>query len=191
MKKLLLFLSLVLTATTVSAQTIRKGDANNDKKVNRVDVLEVSDAIMGKPSERYNEKNADANSDDKVDAADIVVIVNMIKNDSENPILIVWKADGTKVDDKYVTWKCIFKPGFKNYIVNHFNNGMLVQVKGEVMPYAIDHERLVDGYSVIGQTINMASYPKSMLKQERKMIKESLENSNEKPNLQDHLTPDF
>ena len=96
MKKLFLFLSLVLTATTVSAQTIRKGDANNDKKVNRVDVLEVSDAIMGKPSERYNEKNADANSDDKVDAADIVVIVNMVKNDSENPILVVWKADGTK-----------------------------------------------------------------------------------------------
>ncbi len=36
MKKLLLFLSLVLTATIVSAQTIRKGDANNDKKINRL-----------------------------------------------------------------------------------------------------------------------------------------------------------
>ena len=97
MKKLLLFLSLVLTATIVSAQTIRKGDANNDKKINRLDVFEVSDAIMNKPSDKYNKTNADANSDDKVNAADIVVIVNMIKNDSENPILIVWKADGTKV----------------------------------------------------------------------------------------------
>ena len=96
MKRLLFFLSLVLTAATASAQDIIKGDANDDKKVSRLDVLEVSNAIMGNPSERYNEKNADANSDDKVDAADIVVIVNMVKNDSENPILVVWKADGTK-----------------------------------------------------------------------------------------------
>jgi hypothetical protein len=96
MKRLLLLLSLVLTVATASAQDIIKGDANNDKKVNRLDVLEVSDAIMGKPSNKYNAKNADANSDDKVNAADIVVIVNMVKNDSENPILVVWKADGTK-----------------------------------------------------------------------------------------------
>ena len=96
MKRLLFLLSLVLTAATASAQDIIKGDANNDKKVNRLDVLEVSDAIMGKPSNKYNAKNADANSDDKVNAADIVVIVNMVKNDSENPILVVWKADGAK-----------------------------------------------------------------------------------------------
>ena len=96
MKRLIFFLSLVLTAATASAQDIIKGDENNDKKVSRLDVLEVGDAIMGKPSERYNEKNADANRDNKVDAADIVVIVNMIKNDSEDPILVVWKADGTK-----------------------------------------------------------------------------------------------
>ena len=33
MKKLLVFLSFVLTAVTVSAQSIRKGDANNDNTV--------------------------------------------------------------------------------------------------------------------------------------------------------------
>ena len=96
MKRLIFFLSLVLTAATANAQTVRKGDANNDKTVDSKDVTEVSNAIMGKPSASYNEKNADANSDDKVNTADIVVIVNMIKNDSENPILVVWKADGTK-----------------------------------------------------------------------------------------------
>ena len=96
MKKIILSYLLVLVAAFAGAQEVIKGDANNDKKLSRLDVLEVSNAIMGNPSERYNEKNADANSDDKVDAADIVVIVNMIKNDSENPILVVWKADGTK-----------------------------------------------------------------------------------------------
>lgn len=101
------------------------------------------------------------------------------------------KKDGSRIDDRYITWKCIFKPYFKGYIVNHFNNGMLVQVKGEVMPYAIDHEKVVEGCSVIGQTINIASFPKSMIKQEAKMIKESLENTKEMPNLQEHMRPDF
>ena len=129
---------------------------------------------------------------------EVIGLVNTIKYMPDHCLVFIdefkkgyKKQDGTRVEDRYISWKCIFKPYFKKYINEHFSNGMLVQVKGEVMPYAIDHERLVDGYSVIGQTINMASYPKSMLKQERKMIKESLENSNEKPNLQDHLTPDF
>lgn len=129
---------------------------------------------------------------------EVIGLVNTIKYMADHCLVFIdefkkgyKKQDGTRVDDRYISWKCIFKPYFKKYINEHFSNGMLVQVKGEVMPYAIDHDRLVDGYSVIGQTINMASYPKSMLKQERRMIKESLENSDEKPNLQDHLTPDF
>lgn len=129
---------------------------------------------------------------------EVIGLVNTIKYMPDHCLVFIdefkkgyKKQDGTRVEDRYISWKCIFKPYFKKYINEHFSNGMLVQVKGEVMPYAIDHERLVEGYSVIGQTINMASYPKSMLKQERRMIKESLENSSERPNLQDHLTPDF
>ena len=129
---------------------------------------------------------------------EVIGLVNTIKYMPDHCLVFIdefkkgyKKQDGTRVEDRYISWKCIFKSYFKKYINEHFSNGMLVQVKGEVMPYAIDHDRLVDGYSVIGQTINMASYPKSMLKQERRMIKESLENSNEKPNLQNHLTPDF
>ena len=41
------------------------------------------------------------------------------------------KQDGTMVDDKYMSWKCIFKPYFKKFINDHFNQGMLVQVKGD------------------------------------------------------------
>ena len=96
MKKIILSYLLVLVAASAGAQEVVKGDANNDKKVTRLDVYEVENAIMGKPSSKYNEKNADANEDKTVNAADIVVIINMIKNDTENPILVVWKADGTK-----------------------------------------------------------------------------------------------
>lgn len=99
MKKLLVFLSFVLTAVTVSAQSIRKGDANNDNTVDSKDVTEVSNAIMGKPSANYNAKNADANRDDKVNAADVVVITNMVLDGTTNSggqRLVLLKKDGTK-----------------------------------------------------------------------------------------------
>lgn len=60
MKRILLSLMLVLAAFTVGAQEVIKGDANNDKKVTKLDVLEVSDAIMDRPSDHFNAKNADA-----------------------------------------------------------------------------------------------------------------------------------
>lgn len=101
------------------------------------------------------------------------------------------KKDGTIVDDKYLSWKCIFKPYFKKYINEQFNKGMLVQVKGEIMPYAIEKEHLVDGYSVIGQTINVASYPRASVKQEAKMIKDSQMHASETPDLEGFNAPDF
>lgn len=101
------------------------------------------------------------------------------------------KKDGTIVDDKYFSWKCVFKPYFKKYINEHFNTGMLVQVKGEITPYAIEKERLVNGYSIIGQCINIASFPRSSVQHEMKMIKESEMNSEEKPDIESYMQPDF
>lgn len=101
------------------------------------------------------------------------------------------KQDGTIVDDKYLSWKCIFKQGFAKYINKHFGDGMLVEVKGEIMPYAIEKDKLIDGYSVIAQTINVASYPKSAIKREIKMIKDSQSNADETPDLDGYITPDF
>ena len=101
------------------------------------------------------------------------------------------KSDGTIVDDKYYSWKIIFKGYFIKYLTSHFGRGMLVEVKGEVVPYSVDHGQLIDGYSVIGQTCNIFSYPRSDVKLERKIIKESQANSTELPNLEEHNLPDF
>lgn len=101
------------------------------------------------------------------------------------------RKDGTIVDDKYMSWKTIWKPYFKNYINTHFNDGMLVEVKGEILPYAIEHEKIIEGYSCIGQCLNVFSYPRSSVKQEQKMIKESQLHSTGIPNLDDYNQPDF
>ena len=101
------------------------------------------------------------------------------------------KTDGSVVDDKYLSWKCIFKQGLVKYINEHFNQGMLVEIKGEIMPYAIEKEHLVNGYSVISQTINVASYPRASVKQEAKMIKDSQMHARETPDLEGFNAPDF
>lgn len=101
------------------------------------------------------------------------------------------KSDGTRVEDKYLSWKCIFKQGLVKYISEHFGNGMVVEIKGEVLPYAIDHSVIVEGYSVIGQTMNMFSIPKTYLRQEKRMIVESQRHSDELPDLEEYNKPDF
>ncbi len=101
------------------------------------------------------------------------------------------KSNGEVVDDKYLSWKIIFKQGLVKYINNHFNNGMLVEIKGEVFPYAIDKETIVQGYSVIGQCMNLASYPRSTVKMEQNLVKESLLHGSEIPNIDEYKKPDF
>ena len=78
MKKICILPVLLLFVLTVQAQTVIKGDANNDKVVSLLDVIETSNAILGKPSANYNATNADVNGDKKVNAADIVSILNII-----------------------------------------------------------------------------------------------------------------
>jgi hypothetical protein len=101
------------------------------------------------------------------------------------------KKDGTIVADRYMQWKCIFKKGLVKYINDHFSNGMLVEVKGEVFPYAVEHDTTVDGYSVIGQTINMASFPRASARQEAAMIKDSQLHVNDVPDMEEYNKPDF
>lgn len=54
------------------------GDANVDGFVNVADIVEVTNAIDGRPSVRYNAKNADADGNNEVNKADIDAIVKII-----------------------------------------------------------------------------------------------------------------
>ena len=102
------------------------------------------------------------------------------------------KSDGTIVDDKYVSWKIIFKGYFIKYITSHFGKGMLVEVKGEVLPYAKDREgNLVDGYTILGKNIDRAAYQRTSTKVEKKIIKDSQIASDEQPDLDAYNQPDF
>lgn len=101
------------------------------------------------------------------------------------------KSDGTIVEDRYLSWKTVWKPYFKKYFNEHFTDGMLVEIKGDVLPFALNHEKIIDGYSVIGQCCNVFSYPRSSVRQEQKMIKESQASDYAIPNLDEFNKPDF
>ena len=55
-----------------------KADANADNAVNVADSVELVYAMMGKPSDRFEQAAADVNGDGVVNTADIVEIVNML-----------------------------------------------------------------------------------------------------------------
>lgn len=103
------------------------------------------------------------------------------------------KKDGTKVKDELLTFVVTFKPYFKKYISSFFSTNMLVKVKGFLLPYIKTNENEVssDGFTIIGQTIDIAPYPSTNMVQERKLIKESQNEFTEQPNLHDYNQPDF
>lgn len=101
------------------------------------------------------------------------------------------KQNGEVVDDKYISWKIIFGEYFRKYLTQHFGRGMLVEVKGDVLPYVIEHGEVRDGLSVIGQTCNLFSFPRSNVKQELRMIKESQEPNGAQPNVEEFQRDDF
>lgn len=101
------------------------------------------------------------------------------------------KQNGEFVDEKFLQWRIIYGGYFKKYLVNHFGKGMLVEVKGEILPYTIEHNQQTDGFSILGQTCNVWAYPKYGAKREAKMIKDSQENGDGVPDLDEYNKPDF
>jgi len=101
------------------------------------------------------------------------------------------KSNGEVIEDRYISWKVIFKKGQASYLNKHFNVGMLVKVKGDVLPYAVERNEVVDGYTVLMDSCTMDSYPRSNLRMEVKMMKDSQSNSYAIPDIDEYNKKDF
>lgn len=140
----------------------------------------------------------DAQTNKKMASFETIGFISAIKYLPDSVIVFVdefhkgyRRSDGTYVDDKYLTYRTIWKPYFKKFIASHFGNGMLVDIKGEILPYAMERDRVVDGYTVIGQCINLASFPRSSVKFEQKMMQESQSSVSGMPDPEGYAQPDF
>ena len=67
---------------TITVASLLPGDANGDNIVNVTDIVEMVNAIMEKPSERFIAEAADVNGDGEVNVTDIVLVVSIIMNDN-------------------------------------------------------------------------------------------------------------
>lgn len=100
------------------------------------------------------------------------------------------KGDGTTMPDTFFTWTVVYREGFKKYIASHFAKGMLVTVKGEIQPFRRRGDDFEDGYTALGQTMNLAAYHRDV-RSERKMQAESQINITEAPNYKAYEQEDF
>lgn len=102
------------------------------------------------------------------------------------------KKDGTIVNPEVCTYTFIFKPYFRKYIAEHFSSGMLVKIKGTMLPYAKDHQgNNIDGFTLLGQTIDIAAYQTSTAKIERKRMYDSKKVDMGMPNVEEYQQDDF
>lgn len=101
------------------------------------------------------------------------------------------KANGEYVQDQYFTWRCYFKKGQYNFIDTHFDNGMLVHIKGQIQPHATDTGVDGESFTVLIDSISLFSTPRIYGRKEQKMMKESQRASTDTPNLKQFNEPDF
>ena len=102
------------------------------------------------------------------------------------------RSDGVIVDDEVVSYAVVFREYFKKYVAEHFGAHMLVKIKVTMLPYAKDKEgNYCNGYTILGETINVASMPNRVVRSERKMLKDSQSHPPGTPDLCTYTQPDF
>ncbi len=60
-----------VSSRTFTNIMIMKGDANNDRRVDASDIVEIANFLLNKPSEGFDQENANANADETIDEQDI------------------------------------------------------------------------------------------------------------------------
>lgn len=102
------------------------------------------------------------------------------------------RKDGVRVDDGIFVWRVNFSSVQRSYISNHFHRGMLVDIYGIVVPYTKDRDgNMVDGISIIGKVMDVGTYQRNTIREEKKMLKESMDGMDGQPDLDGYNSEDF
>ena len=102
------------------------------------------------------------------------------------------KKDGTRVESELLTWRVMFRNTFRKYLSDHFYQGLLVKIMGSIVPFSMTKERtVVEGYTIYGKSIEMAPYPSSTYRNEKRMLKESQMHDIGTPDAGSYNAPDF
>ncbi len=96
---------LFFVSGNVFAQKVQVGDANGDGQVNVADIVEIVNCILGRASEKFNDKAADVNGDGEVNVTDIVSVVSIILSSGDNskedmPVIDIYLQKGSKLGEE-------------------------------------------------------------------------------------------
>lgn len=81
--------NVAIRTKTLYREIRRAGDANGDKEVNVVDIVEVVNDILGHPTANFVRAAADLNGDGEIDVMDVVMIVSIILSTDGNRAAMV------------------------------------------------------------------------------------------------------
>lgn len=104
------------------------------------------------------------------------------------------KPDGSIVPDDLLLWKCVFPVSQRGFISKFFSKGDFVDIYGIVLPYARNHnDDIAEGYSILGKNMEMATYQKKFVENERRLVRDSqsLAFEGTKPDVGRYMEEDF
>lgn len=102
------------------------------------------------------------------------------------------KKDGTVVGSEVYVYRVLFMSYMRKYISEHFASGVLVKIKGTLLPFSRNGAgEVVDGYTIFGQTCERGSYPSWTARLGQKMVKESMDSDVGVPDVDSFLADDF
>lgn len=103
------------------------------------------------------------------------------------------KPNGEKVQDKILSWRCLYSntEAKRKFISKYFDVGDYVQIKGKEYPFMVEDGKQEDGYTIFIQTINFACYPKRMMREEKRAIKDSQIHATGVPDIKKYMENDF
>ena len=102
------------------------------------------------------------------------------------------RRNGERVSEELLTFRVVFNANSRSYISSYFSVGNLVKVRGSLLPYVKRKDGTFgEGYTILGQLLELAAYPKRSVGMERRMLKESVAHPCGEPNVDSFMDDDF
>ena len=102
------------------------------------------------------------------------------------------RRDGERVPEELLTFVVVFLASSRKYISSYFKVGSLVKVRGSLLPYVRKRDgTLVEGCTISGQLIELATYPKRSALVEKSAVRDSEEHPCGVPSVDSYLEDDF
>ena len=84
------------------------------------------------------------------------------------------RKDGTVVKDEVLLFRVMYKSFLRKYIEQYFGIGSLVKAKGVLLPYYKTGDgEIREGVTILGQTLDIASYPSRDAVRDKRVLKDS------------------